>query len=97
MVKDRKQTIRFKIDEHPRATTAEKLAELRPAFDPGRMVTASNSSGINDGAAAVVLATDSKVEKSRTDAFGADCILRAWRGAGAYYGNGACTCQPDGT
>ena len=64
MVKDRKQTIEFKIDEHPRATTAEKLAELRPAFDPDGMVTAGNSSGINDGAAAVVLATDSKVAKS---------------------------------
>ena len=64
MAKDRKQTIEFKIDEHPRATTAEKLAELRPAFDPDGMVTAGNSSGINDGAAAVVLATDSKVEKS---------------------------------
>ncbi len=43
-------------DEHPRAdTTAEALANLRPAFRQGGSVTAGNSSGINDGAAAVVL------------------------------------------
>jgi 3-oxoadipyl-CoA thiolase len=43
-------------DEHPRAdTTAEALARLKPAFRPGGSVTAGNSSGINDGASAVVL------------------------------------------
>ena len=43
-------------DEHPRAdTTAEALARLRPAFKDGGTVTAGNSSGINDGASAVVL------------------------------------------
>jgi 3-oxoadipyl-CoA thiolase len=43
-------------DEHPRAdTTAEGLARLKPAFRPGGSVTAGNSSGINDGASAVVL------------------------------------------
>ncbi len=43
-------------DEHPRGdTTAEKLARLKPAFRSGGSVTAGNSSGINDGAAAVVL------------------------------------------
>ena len=43
-------------DEHPRAdTTAEALAALRPAFRPGGTVTAGNSSGINDGAAALLL------------------------------------------
>ena len=43
-------------DEHPRPDTSlEKLAKLRPAFRPGGTVTAGNSSGINDGAAAVVL------------------------------------------
>lgn len=46
----------FDRDEHPRAdTTAEALARLRPAFKDGGTVTAGNSSGINDGAAAVVL------------------------------------------
>ncbi len=46
-------------DEHPRAdTTAEKLAALRPAFREGGSVTAGNAAGINDGAAAVVLAEE---------------------------------------
>jgi 3-oxoadipyl-CoA thiolase len=46
-------------DEHPRpGTTLEKLAKLRPAFREGGTVTAGNSSGINDGAAALVLASE---------------------------------------
>jgi acetyl-CoA C-acetyltransferase len=46
-------------DEYPRAgTTAEKLAALKPAFDPKGSVTAGNASGINDGAAAVAVATE---------------------------------------
>jgi len=49
-------TVLVERDEHPRPdTTAEALAKLRPAFRPGGTVTAGNSSGINDGAAAVVL------------------------------------------
>jgi len=44
-------------DEHPKATTLEKLASLRPVFEKGGTVTAGNASGLNDGAAAVVLAT----------------------------------------
>jgi 3-oxoadipyl-CoA thiolase len=48
-------------DEHPRPeTSAEKLAALRPAFRQGGTVTAGNSSGINDGAAAVVVASEKK-------------------------------------
>ncbi len=46
-------------DEHPRPdTTAEKLAALKPAFRPGGTVTAGNASGINDGAAALVIASE---------------------------------------
>jgi len=46
-------------DEHPRPdTTAEKLAALGPAFRPGGTVTAGNASGINDGAAALVVASE---------------------------------------
>jgi 3-oxoadipyl-CoA thiolase len=53
-------------DEHPRAdTSAEALAKLRPAFRPGGSVTAGNSSGINDGASALVL-----VEAERARALG---------------------------
>ena len=45
-------------DEHPRPdTTAEKLAELKPAFRKDGTVTAGNSSGLNDGAAALVIAS----------------------------------------
>ena len=48
-------------DEHPRPeTTAEALAGLRPAFRDGGTVTAGNASGINDGAAAVVIATEER-------------------------------------
>ena len=52
-------------DEHPRPnTTAEGLAKLRPAFDKAcGSVTAGNASGINDGAAAVVMASRSAAER----------------------------------
>lgn len=48
----------FERDEHPRATTLEKLATLKPAFQENGTVTAGNSSGINDGAAACLLVTE---------------------------------------
>jgi 3-oxoadipyl-CoA thiolase len=48
----------FDVDEHPRPdTTLEALARLKPAFKPGGSVTAGNSSGINDGAAVLLIAT----------------------------------------
>jgi acetyl-CoA C-acetyltransferase len=51
-------------DEHPKhGTTVEVLAKLRPAFDKNGTVTAGNASGINDGAAAVVLMTAAEAEK----------------------------------
>ena len=50
-------------DEHPRPeTTAAKLAALRPAFREGGTVTAGNASGINDGAAALVIASEARAE-----------------------------------
>jgi acetyl-CoA C-acetyltransferase len=53
----------FEKDEHFRpGTTAEKLASLRPAFKPDGTVTAGNASGINDGAAAVVVTSRQKAE-----------------------------------
>ena len=55
-VKQRRETVEFDTDEHPKATTAEALAGLRPAFQKDGTVTAGNASGINDGAAALVLA-----------------------------------------
>src|SRR5439155_14164343 len=48
-------------DEHPRPeTSAERLAALKPAFRPGGTVTAGNASGINDGAAALVVASEER-------------------------------------
>jgi 3-oxoadipyl-CoA thiolase len=51
------------VDEHPRRTSLEKLASLKPAFVKEGTVTAGNSSGINDGAAAILLASDNAVKK----------------------------------
>ena len=50
-------------DEHPRKTSLEKLAALRPAFIKDGTVTAGNSSGINDGAACLILASEEAVKK----------------------------------
>jgi 3-oxoadipyl-CoA thiolase len=50
-------------DEHPRKTTLEKLSSLKPAFKKDGSVTAGNSSGINDGAAAMLLASADAVKK----------------------------------
>src|SRR5205823_7024303 len=59
-------------DEHPRPETdAEKLAALRPAFREGGTVTAGNSSGINDGAAALVIASEEKARELGTEPLGA--------------------------
>jgi len=63
-IKDRKGDVVVDSDEYPRAgTTLEALQKLRPAFDKNGTVTAGNASGINDGAAAVVLMTDKEAAK----------------------------------
>lgn len=63
-IKTRKEEIIFDKDEFPRAgTTAEKLGKLRPAFDREGTVTAGNASGINDGAATVMLMSAEEAEK----------------------------------
>lgn len=59
----KRDPIVFKVDEFPRhGTTQEILAKLRPAFDKNGTVTAGNASGINDGAAAVMVMTESKAK-----------------------------------
>lgn len=55
----------FEVDEHPRRTSLEKLAALKPAFAKNGTVTAGNSSGLNDGAAAMLLASEEMVKKYR--------------------------------
>ncbi len=61
-VTENKSTFLFSEDEHPRATTLEKLASLKPAFTKDGTVTAGNSSGINDGASALLLASEEAVK-----------------------------------
>ncbi len=53
----------FEVDEHPRQSPLAKLAELKPAFKKNGTVTAGNSSGINDGAAVLILASAEAVKK----------------------------------
>ncbi|HAA90177.1 MAG TPA: acetyl-CoA C-acyltransferase [Peptococcaceae bacterium] len=59
-IKTKKETVIFDTDEHPRDTTLEKMAKLPPAFKSEGTVTAGNASGINDGAAAVVVMSEKK-------------------------------------
>lgn len=58
-----RQTLSFDTDEHPKPTTVESLAKLRPAFRKDGSVTAGNASGLNDGAAALVLASAEAAER----------------------------------
>ena len=63
-VKKKKETVIFDTDEGPRdGSTPEVLAKLKPAFRPDGKCTAGNSSGINDGAAAVVLLSEEKAKE----------------------------------
>jgi len=63
-IKVKREERLFEIDEYPRAgTTAESLGKLRPAFSKDGTVTAGNASGLNDGAAAVVLMTAEEASK----------------------------------
>ena len=69
----------FDVDEHPRPdTTAETLARLRPAFRAGGTVTAGNSSGLNDGAAAVLVTS-----RQRARDLGLDAPFRVVAGGAA--------------
>lgn len=64
VIKGRKADTVIDVDEGPRpGTTVESLAKLKPAFKPDGIVTAGNASGINDGAAAVVLISEEKLKE----------------------------------
>ncbi|MDG1456710.1 MAG: acetyl-CoA C-acyltransferase family protein [Pseudoprimorskyibacter sp.] len=56
-IKVKRKSVQFNVDEHPKATSMDALAGLRTVFKKDGTVTAGNASGINDGAAAMVLAT----------------------------------------
>ncbi|GFE75394.1 beta-ketothiolase BktB [Novosphingobium sp. TCA1] len=94
-VKTRKGVAVFDTDEHVRAdTTVETLGSMKPAFKKDGAVTAGNASGINDGAAAVVLATASEVEKRGLKPM---AKIVAWGHAGvepAYMGEGPIKAVP---
>lgn len=63
-ISTRKREVTVAVDEHPKhGTTVETLAKLKPAFDKNGTVTAGNASGINDGAAALVLMTADEAER----------------------------------
>ncbi|TCP25609.1 acetyl-CoA C-acetyltransferase [Scopulibacillus darangshiensis] len=64
-VKNKKgETVLFEKDEHPRPdTTIDGLGKLRPVFKEGGKVTAGNSSGVNDGASALVMMSDKEAER----------------------------------
>ena len=57
-LKTRKDTVVFNVDEHPRLSTPEQLAKLKPVFKKDGSVTAGNSSGRNDGASALLIASE---------------------------------------
>jgi len=74
------ETSSFDTDEHPRfGTTVETLGKLKPAFKPDGTVTAGNASGINDGAACLVI-----MERSRAEALGTQPLacIRSYASAG---------------
>jgi acetyl-CoA C-acetyltransferase len=79
-VKQRKEDIIVEQDEFPRSgVTEDGLSKLRPAFKKDGTVTAANASGINDGAAAVILMKKSEAEKRGLPVF---AIIRSWATAG---------------
>lgn len=78
-VREGKNSRLFAIDEHPRDTPKEKYAQLKPAFKKDGTVTAATSSGINDGAAALVVTTRANAEKLDLPI---RMVIRGWAVAG---------------
>jgi acetyl-CoA C-acetyltransferase len=73
------EPLTFSQDEHPREATLEKLGRLKPAFQEGGTITAGNASGINDGAAAVVITS---LTKARALGLTPLAAVRSWASAG---------------
>ena len=79
-ISTRKREVTVAVDEHPKhGTTVETLAKLKPAFDKNGTVTAGNASGINDGAAVLVLMTADEAERRGIEPLA--CIV-SWAQAG---------------
>ncbi len=88
-IKERQGIKRFEVDEHPRQTSLEAMAKLSPVFKKDGTITAANSSGITDGAAAVVIMSG---EKARELELKPMAFIRAYGVGGvdpAYMGLGA--------
>jgi len=88
-IKQKKETILFDTDEHPRETSIEALAKLTPVFKENGSVTAGNASGITDGAAAVVVMS---AEKAKELGLRPMATIRSYASGGidpAYMGLGA--------
>lgn len=62
---ERRKEVTMEVDEHPKDTTMESLGKLRPSFEKEGVSTAGNSSGIGDGAGAIVLASEESVSKHK--------------------------------
>ncbi len=88
VIKDRRGDIVFSTDERPMDTSIEKMAKLRPAFKPDGSVTAGNASGINDGAAAVLMMSAEEAKRmgltpyAKIKAFAAGALDPAYMGLG---------------
>jgi acetyl-CoA C-acetyltransferase len=88
VIKDRKGDIVFNTDERPMDTNMEKMSKLRPAFKPDGTVTAGNASGINDGAAAVLMMSAQEAQRmgltpyAKIKAFAAGALDPAYMGLG---------------
>jgi acetyl-CoA C-acetyltransferase len=88
VIKDRKGDIVVNTDERPMDTNMEKMSKLRPAFKPDGTVTAGNASGINDGAAAVLMMSAEKAQQLgltyfiKVKAFAAGALDPAYMGLG---------------
>jgi acetyl-CoA C-acetyltransferase len=79
-IKSKKAEINFNKDEHPRdGISLEALSRLKPVFQKDGTVTAGNSSGINDGAAAVTLMTNEEAEKRNLKKL---AIIKSWASCG---------------
>jgi acetyl-CoA C-acetyltransferase len=88
VIKDRRGDIVFNVDERPMDTSMEKMAKLRPAFKPDGTVTAGNASGINDGAAAVLMMSAEEAKRlglapfAKIKSFAAGALDPAYMGLG---------------
>ncbi|GAB6147009.1 thiolase family protein [Desulfocicer niacini] len=88
IIKSRKNDVIVDRDERPMETSLEKLAKLRPAFKKDGSVTAGNASGINDGAAAVLLMSEAKADElgleklAKVKTYGAGGLDPAYMGLG---------------